>query len=99
MYSEVNNFFISHYCVYNAINNIFNLQKHQTPWVDILTSLPMLAVLIAHCGNNWGYFTLLTEMPSFMNSILKFDLKSVSHIGCNIRFHACFVMQGGSAGM
>ena len=91
--------FVSHYCLYNVINDIFNLQKRQTPWVAILTSLPMWAVLIAHCATNWGYFTLLIELPSFMNSVLKFDLKSVSHIRCNIQFHTRFVMQGGSAGM
>jgi len=53
----------------------------------------MWAVLIAHCGQNWGFFTLLTEMPSFMNSILKFDLKSVSHISCNIQFHTSVVIR------
>jgi len=84
--------FVSQYCVYNAINDIFNLQKRQTPWVDIFTSLPMWAVIIAHCGMNWGYFTLLTEMPSYINSILKFDLKSVSRISCNIQFHTRVVM-------
>lgn len=66
--------------------------KRQTPWVDIFTSLPMWAVIIAHCGQNWGFFTLLTEMPSYMNSILKFDLTSVSHIICNIQFHTCVMM-------
>lgn len=50
--------------------------KRQTPWIDIFTSLPMWAVVIAHCGQNWGFWTLLTEMPSYMNSILKFDLKA-----------------------
>jgi len=59
----------------------------------------MWAVIIAHCGQNWGFFTLLTEMPSYMNSILKFDLKSVSSISCNIQFHTSVVMQGGAAGM
>jgi len=91
--------FVSHYCVYNAINDIFNLQKRQTPWVAILTSMPMWAVVVAHCGQNWGFFTLLTEMPSYMNSILKFDLKSVSRIICNIQFHTRVVMQSGAAGM
>lgn len=60
-------------------NDIFNLQKRQTPWIAIFTSLPMWAVVVAHCGQNWGFWTLLTEMPSYMNSILKFDLKSVSY--------------------
>jgi hypothetical protein len=100
VYSNASNFFfVSHYFVYNAINYIFNLQKRRTPWVAILTSLPMWAVVIAHCGQNWGFFTLLTEMPSYMNSILKFDLKSVSHIICNIQFHTRVVIQGGAAGM
>jgi hypothetical protein len=99
VYSDASNFFVSHYCVYNAINDIFNLQKRHTPWVAILTSMPMWAVVVAHCGQNWGFFTLLTEMPSYMNSILKFDLKSVSRIICNIQFHTCVVMQSGAAGM
>ncbi|KDR11545.1 Putative inorganic phosphate cotransporter [Zootermopsis nevadensis] len=50
--------------------------KRQTPWLEICTSLPLWAVVIAHCGQNWGFWTLLTEMPSYMNSILKFDLQS-----------------------
>ena len=62
----------------NEINDIFNFQKRRTPWFDIFTSLPMWALIIAHSGQNWGFYTLLTEMPSYMNSILKFDLQDVS---------------------
>jgi hypothetical protein len=59
----------------------------------------MLAVTIAHCGQNWGFWTLLTEMPSYMNSVLKFDLKAVSR---NIQFQTgvhpeCFTWGGGVA--
>jgi hypothetical protein len=43
----------------------------------------MWAVVIAHYGQNWGFWTLLTEMASCMNSILKFDLKAVSY---NVQF-------------
>jgi len=57
----------------------------------------MWAVVIAHSGQNLGFVTLLTQMPSFMNSILKFDLKEVSYISFNIQFRTCVVMQG-SAG-
>jgi hypothetical protein len=88
-----------HYCVFNWINDIFNLQKRQTPWFNIFTSLPMWALVIAHCGYNWGFFTMLVELPSYMNSILKFDLKSVSDISYNIQFHARVVLQGGAARM
>ncbi|XP_063915675.1 putative inorganic phosphate cotransporter [Zophobas morio] len=53
-------------------------KKVQTPWRSILTSLPMWAILIAACAQCWGAFTLLTEMPSYMDGIMNFDIKSNS---------------------
>ncbi|KAJ8923270.1 hypothetical protein NQ315_001827 [Exocentrus adspersus] len=49
-----------------------------TPWMSIFTSLPFLAILVAHSGQNWGFWTLLTEIPSYMESILKFKIASNS---------------------
>ncbi|CAH1173696.1 unnamed protein product [Phaedon cochleariae] len=49
-----------------------------TPWISILTSLPFWAILIAHCGQNLGFWTLLTEIPSYMQNVLKFKLSSNS---------------------
>ncbi|CAH0563483.1 unnamed protein product [Brassicogethes aeneus] len=49
-----------------------------TPWKKILTSLPVWAVLISHCGQNWGFWTLITEIPSYMGHVMKFDIKSNS---------------------
>ncbi|KAK7866131.1 hypothetical protein R5R35_004780 [Gryllus longicercus] len=45
-----------------------------TPWGKIMTSVPMWSLIIVHCGQNWGFWTLLTEMPSYMNSVLGFEL-------------------------
>ncbi|XP_015597302.1 putative inorganic phosphate cotransporter isoform X2 [Cephus cinctus] len=50
-------------------------EKHVTPWVNICTSMPMWAIIIAHCGQSWGFWMLLTEIPSYMNAILSFDIK------------------------
>ncbi|KOX74622.1 Putative inorganic phosphate cotransporter [Melipona quadrifasciata] len=47
----------------------------RTPWKAIFTSVPMWALVIVHCGQNWGYWTLITELPTYMNDILKFNLK------------------------
>lgn len=33
---------------------------------------------MAHMGQNYGYETLMTELPTFMKQILHFDIKSVS---------------------
>lgn len=49
-----------------------------TPWKDIATSLPLISILVAHTGQNWGFWTLLTEIPTFMDRILKYDIESVS---------------------
>ncbi|KAF5279964.1 hypothetical protein FQA39_LY18185 [Lamprigera yunnana] len=46
------------------------------PWLKIVTSLPFWAILIAHMGHNYGYETLMTELPTYMNQVLHFSLKS-----------------------
>ncbi|XP_033220002.1 putative inorganic phosphate cotransporter isoform X2 [Belonocnema kinseyi] len=46
------------------------------PWKSIVTSLPFWAILIAHMGQNYGYETLMTELPTFMKQILHFNIKS-----------------------
>ncbi|XP_034478853.1 putative inorganic phosphate cotransporter [Drosophila innubila] len=47
----------------------------RTPWRRILTSLPFLSLLLAHCANNWGFWTLLTQIPTFLKSVLNMDIK------------------------
>lgn len=51
--------------------------KLTVPWSHILRSRPLYALLIAHCAQNWGFWTLLTEIPSYMKNVLDFDIKSV----------------------
>lgn len=51
------------------------------PWREIFTSKPVLALLIVHCTNNWGYWTLLTLIPSYMKQVLGFDIKTVRRSG------------------
>ncbi|KAJ8923273.1 hypothetical protein NQ315_001830 [Exocentrus adspersus] len=51
-------------------------QKTATPWKAIFTSLPTWAAIVGSFGQNWGYSTLLTEMPNYMNKVMKFDMKS-----------------------
>ena len=48
------------------------------PFKDMFLSLPVWALLIAHMGNNWGMYTLLTEMPTFLTTVHRFDISSVS---------------------
>ena len=52
------------------------------PFKDMFLSLPVWALMLAHMGNNWGMYTLLTEMPTYLTSVHHFDISSVR------RFHS-----------
>lgn len=53
-------------------------QKLDTPWRKIVTSMPLWAVFISHLGQNWGFWTLLTEMPNYVNAVLGVNIQNVS---------------------
>jgi len=40
----------------------------------------MWALIVVHCAQNWGFWTLLTEIPSYMDGVLGFDLKAVKKL-------------------
>ena len=46
------------------------------PWVAIATSPAVWAITCTHVTQNFGYYVLLTELPSYMKNILHFDMKS-----------------------
>lgn len=46
--------------------------------MKFLTCVPLWAILIAQCGQSWLFYTQLTELPTYMNNILHFDIVSVS---------------------
>lgn len=50
-------------------------KHHDVPWVKILSSrMPWVLSLTMFCSS-WGFYTLLTNLPTFMYEVLKFDLQ------------------------
>ncbi len=49
------------------------------PWKNLFTSLPILAIAIAQFSSNWGFYTLLTQLPSYLRDTLEFDLKATGY--------------------
>lgn len=45
------------------------------PWRKILTSMPVLAIATAHFSYSWSFYTLVTQLPAYMNDILDFNLQ------------------------
>ncbi|KAH8301021.1 hypothetical protein KR044_011540, partial [Drosophila immigrans] len=50
-------------------------KRAKTPLRSIFTSLPFWGILIAHCGHNYGYETLMTELPTYMAMVMNVKLK------------------------
>ncbi|XP_072384181.1 putative inorganic phosphate cotransporter [Diabrotica undecimpunctata] len=50
-------------------------KKPNTPWKAMLTSAPVWALVAAQAGHDWGFFTILTELPTYMSEVLKFNIK------------------------
>ncbi|GFG28742.1 hypothetical protein Cfor_02989 [Coptotermes formosanus] len=45
------------------------------PWGKFLLSPPVWSIVMAHFSENWGFYTLLTQLPTFMKDTLKFELE------------------------
>jgi ACS family sodium-dependent inorganic phosphate cotransporter-like MFS transporter 5 len=48
----------------------------QMPWGKIMMSGPVWALILANFCVDWGLYTYLTNIPTFFNEVLYFDIKS-----------------------
>ncbi|XP_049873430.1 putative inorganic phosphate cotransporter [Pectinophora gossypiella] len=66
---------LERFVIQNSLGQIGGQKKLKTPWKSICRSIPFLALMIVHGGNNWGFFTLMTQIPSYMSNVLGTDIK------------------------
>lgn len=48
----------------------------KTPWLEILKSKSFWGLVLAHSTSNFGTYLFLTQLPTYMKEVLKFDIKS-----------------------
>lgn len=46
------------------------------PWKDILTAPCVWAIILVHGASVFGYFLVVNQLPGYMKTILKYDIKS-----------------------
>lgn len=46
------------------------------PWKSILKSLPFMALTMSQIAQAWGFWIFLTNLPTYMNNVLGFNIKS-----------------------
>ncbi|XP_063917741.1 sialin-like isoform X2 [Zophobas morio] len=47
----------------------------KTPWKEMLTSFPVWTYIIVQFGHDWGWYTMVTDLPKYMNGVLRFNVK------------------------
>ncbi|KAJ8721794.1 hypothetical protein PYW08_004196 [Mythimna loreyi] len=62
--------------IQTSLGQLGEPKKFKTPWMAIWTSVPFISLIVLHCSQNWGYWTLMTEMPSYMKKVLGVDIKA-----------------------
>lgn len=45
------------------------------PWRAILTSLPLWGLVAKTVGHDWGFFTMIADLPKYMKSVMKFRIQ------------------------
>ncbi|XP_053378608.1 uncharacterized transporter slc-17.2-like [Mercenaria mercenaria] len=63
---------------YITRNVEYDTEKRTTsvPWLSMARPPCLWACLTAHVCNNWTTYTLLTNIPTFMKEVLKYDIKA-----------------------
>uniref|UniRef100_A0A224XGP8 Putative inorganic phosphate cotransporter n=1 Tax=Panstrongylus lignarius TaxID=156445 RepID=A0A224XGP8_9HEMI len=64
------------YIISNLVGSSSESKKMKIPWRSICTSIPMWALLLDHLAQNWGFWTLLTFMPTYIKGVLHFHIEN-----------------------
>lgn len=48
--------------------------KRKAPWRRVLLSIPVWSAVLSHFGFNWIHYIFLTEMPTYLTSVLHYSL-------------------------
>lgn len=50
----------------SSLGNMKKRAPVPTPWKSIFTSTALYAICASHFSENWGFYTLITQLPTFL---------------------------------
>jgi ACS family sodium-dependent inorganic phosphate cotransporter len=50
------------------------------PWRHMLTSMPLWALILVQVGHDWGFYTIATDLPKYMSSVLHFSVEENGYL-------------------
>lgn len=51
------------------------VKPSKVPWLSIVTSFPVWAIVVTHGCSVFCYFTVVNQLPTFMKDVLHFNVK------------------------
>ncbi|EDS29566.1 sialin [Culex quinquefasciatus] len=54
--------------------------KYNHPWKGILTSKAVYAIIVAGFCQNWGFYNMMTQLPTFLKEALHFEVQATGSI-------------------
>ncbi|XP_064144118.1 sialin isoform X1 [Loxodonta africana] len=84
--------------ILSSLRNQLSSQK-SVPWIPMLKSLPLWAIVVAHFSYNWTFYTLLTLLPTYMKEILRFNVQENGFLSALPYFGSwlCMILSGQAA--
>jgi ACS family sodium-dependent inorganic phosphate cotransporter len=61
--------------LHERMNEHTHAKPPPVPWRHMLTSAPVWALIAAQIGHDWGFFTMVTDLPKYMSSVLHYSIK------------------------
>lgn len=52
-----------------------SIKPSSVPWIQILISLPVWAIIITHACSVFGYFMVVNQLPTYMKDVLNYNIK------------------------
>ncbi|KAL0278598.1 UNVERIFIED_CONTAM: hypothetical protein PYX00_000372 [Menopon gallinae] len=49
------------------------------PWMKMIRSSPVLALIFAQIGHDWGFYTMVTNLPKYMKDALGFNIDKIGN--------------------
>ncbi|XP_062301933.1 sialin [Osmerus eperlanus] len=69
-----------HDYIINTIGPQGGAHGWSVPLLPLLLSGPLWAIILSQMCANWSYYTLLTSLPTYMDTVLHFDLRENSFL-------------------
>jgi len=64
----------------SSLGNVKKTIAPPPPWKSIFTSTAVYAICASHFSENWGFYTLITQLPTFLKDTLEYDLNKTGFL-------------------